>query len=176
MNEHEILLNKLLEYVDKKSISKIMDAGSGKTSLSYIVNEFPNSKVDAVIYYNDDRKKKSIIENITASNYNLLEMDIVKNHVVKEYDLVLAHLLLGEAEKFGNNFEVLLEKLLEIKTKYLIIIDIKEDPSVDYSYLEREINQKYKIIAKCEIKKEHPQQFENFISKNYVGYVIFEER
>ena len=103
-------------------------------------------------------------------------MDIVKNHVVKEYDLVLAHLLLGEAEKFGNNFEVLLEKLLEIKTKYLIIIDIKEDPSVDYSYLEREINQKYKIIAKCEIKKEHPQQFENFISKNYVGYVIFEER
>lgn len=168
--EHTILLNNLFNLIDD-DINDILDAGSGRTSLNNLVNKYPNSKIDAIIYYNDERKKKSIYENVIANNYALYEKDIVKDKIDKKYDLVLAHLLLGEATMWGNSFKDLLNNLLSIDTKYLIIVDIKEDPSIDYEYLEKELNN-YIIIKKEEIEKKEPQVFTNFISKNYVGYLI----
>ena len=172
MNEHVILLSKLFSIINKNSIKNILDAGSGRTSLNDLAEQFPNAKIDAIVYYGDERKKKSIYENVKSRNFELIEKDIVKDTITKKYDLVLAHLLLGEALTWGNTVEELLDNLLNIETKYLIIVDIKEDVSIDYEYLEATINKKYKIIKKEEIRKEEPQVFKNFISKNYVGYVV----
>ena len=172
MNEHAILLSELFSVINKNSIKIILDSGSGRTSLNNLAEQFPNAKIDAIVYYGDERKKKSIYENVKSRNFELIEKDIVKDKITKKYDLVLAHLLLGEALTWGNTVEELLDNLLNIETKYLIIVDIKEDVSIDYEYLEATINKKYKIIKKEEIRKEEPQVFKNFISKNYVGYVV----
>ena len=172
MNEHTKILSELFKSIDKSEIKSILDAGSGKTSLGSLIKEFPDSEIDAIIYYNDERKKNSIKENIKSDKYSLYEMDIVKDTIGKEYDLGLAHLLLGEAIKWGNSFENLLDKLLKIKSKYLVIVDIKEDKSIDFEYLENKIKSKYNILKKTEIHKENPQEFDDFIAENYVGYVI----
>lgn len=172
MSDHQTLLTDLFSYIDKNTINKILDAGSGKTSLTSLINEYHSASIDAIVYYNDNRKINSIKENVKSNNYNLIEKDIVNDSINDNYDLVLAHLLLGEAQKFGNSFESLLSKLLEIKTKYLIIIDIKEDPAIDYCYLENMLNEKYKIIAKSEIRKSIPQEYDNFVAQHYIGYVI----
>lgn len=172
MNEHTELLSELFSYLEKSNIINILDAGSGKTSLNNLIRNFPDANIDAIIYYNDERKKFSINENVKSQNYKLIEMDIVKDSITKKYDLVLAHLLLGEALKFGNNFKSLFDKLLEIETKYIIIVDIKEDISIDYEYLEDKLNKNYKILTKIEIKKNNSQNFDDFIAQNYIGYVI----
>ena len=169
MSEHEIILKDLFSNI-KDNVSNILDAGSGKTSLNNLIKYFPEASIDAIVYYGDTRKINSIHENLKG-NYNLIERDIVKEKIDKKYDLVLAHLLLGEVLTWGNNVEDLLNNLLSIDSKYFIIFDIKEDPSIDYKYLEKVLS-KYEIIKKVEIKKEEPQVFKNFTSYNYVVYLI----
>jgi hypothetical protein len=103
----------------------------------------------------------------------LIEKDICKEEVTENYDLVLAHLLLGEATTWGNSFKSLLERLLNINKEYIIIVDFKEDSSIDYDYLEQLcLSKNYEILSKIEISKREPQNFKNFIGKNYIGYCI----
>ena len=90
----------------------------------------------------------------------------------KYYNLVLAHLLLGEATKWGNTVEELIDKLLSIQSNYFIIFDIKEDPTIDYKRLEKRFQQNFIIIKKEEILKENPQEYDDFISKTYIAYLL----
>lgn len=175
--EHYILLSKIFTKIETLKINNILDAGSGKTSLSILLKCFPNSNIDAIVYYNDKRKMHSIKENIISNRFNLVEKDICKDNISKKYELVLAHLLLGEATKWGNTFTDLLENLSKIDSKYFAILDLKEDPSVDYNYLEQFIeNNSFKIIVKDEINKKEEQQFNGFIGKTYVAYLIEKQK
>ena len=70
-SEHLKLLFKITAKINKEEIKTILDAGSGKTSLSILLRLFPESKIDAITYYNDLRKINSIKENIFSSRYNL---------------------------------------------------------------------------------------------------------
>ncbi|MDO5569142.1 MAG: hypothetical protein Q4G04_03430, partial [bacterium] len=132
-SEHYYNLIEVFNKLDN-NIEKILDAGSGKSSL-YALTEYYKTCIDAIVYPGDNRKIDSIKSNINKQ-YNLIEIDICKNNITKKYDLVLAHLLLGEAMKWNNKFELLLEKLLNINSKYYIIYDFLEDISIDYNYLE----------------------------------------
>ena len=52
-------------------------------------------------------------------------------------------------------------------------MDFKEDPSVDFDYLEQEIkNKNFEILLVTVIKKAEPQQFNNFVGSTYKGYCI----
>jgi len=83
---------------------------------------------------------------VPFSNYELVECDIVRYSCKISYDIVLAHLLLGEATKFGNNtFESVLKALLEIETRILVIIDIYNDPDVHYGLLLKRVLEKWTI-------------------------------
>lgn len=113
-SEHCTLISKLVEDIEKSKIYKVLDAGSGKTSLSILLKLFPNCEVDAIVFYNDLRKINSIKENVVSNRYFLKEKDICKDKIEGSYDFVLAHLLLGEAKKWGNKFEDLKEKDYEI--------------------------------------------------------------
>ena len=166
------LLSDLLKEIDKEQITKILDAGSGKTSLTILLNLFPNAQIEAVVFYNDTRKINSIKENVPNNRYTLMEKDICKDKVSKSYDLVLAHLLLGEATKWGNTVEELIDKLLKVQSDYFIIFDIKEDPAIDYKELEKRFQQDFIIIKKEEIPKKSPQKYEDFISKTYIAYLL----
>jgi len=170
MNEHYANLELLMAGLT--DINSVLDAGSGRTSLGYLISKFPNLKIDAIVFPGDERKKNSIKENV-AGEYNLMEMDICQNKITKSYDLVMAHLLLGEATKFGNKVKDLLEQILDIDSKYFIILDIKEDKAIDYKELVDMINNKNKTIIKQQtFPKREPQEFRNFVGLNYVGYVI----
>ena len=169
MQEHFDNLNSI---INLKDINNILDSGSGRTSLNYLINTFSNANIDAVVFPGDDRKINSIKENVQGK-YNLIETDLCKSNVTKAYDLVLAHLLLGEATKFNNSFEDLLEKLLKIKSTYYVIYDFKEDNTLDFNYLESYLqDNNFEIIDKKEFPKQEPQQFTHFLGSTYIAYLI----
>lgn len=169
MQEH---FNNLNSIINLKEINNILDSGSGRTSLNYLINTFPNANIDAVVFPGDYRKINSIKENVQGT-YDLIETDLCKSNVTKEYDLVLAHLLLGEATKFNNTFEDLLEKLLKIKSTYYVIYDFKEDNTLDFNYLEQYLqDNNFEILNKKEFLKQEPQQFTNFLGSTYIAYLI----
>ncbi|QHQ62985.1 hypothetical protein Ana3638_21180 [Anaerocolumna sedimenticola] len=104
---------------------------------------------------------------------NVIERDICLDIVNKEYDLIIAHLLLGEATKFGNSYEVLLDKVCNINSRYIIIIDYLEDPKVNEKSI-LEICNKYNwtIIYKSYFKNDIPQVWNDFVGDHNFGYLI----
>jgi hypothetical protein len=128
---HEKLLRELFKNFDLNADYRILDAGSGRTSLYFLTERFPHAKILAIVYPRDLRKIKGIREFVHTNNYTLKEIDI-KNLGETRFDIVLAHLLLGEATKFENTFDDVLNALFNINTDYMIIVDVLEDPEVDY--------------------------------------------
>ena len=171
--DHFNLFLEFIFYLDETKIEKILDAGSRKTSLSILLEIFPKASVDAVVFPGDDRKINSIEENIISKRCVLMEMDICKETILKKYDLILAHLLLGEAEKWGNNYQDILTSLINIECEYILIFDILEDPSINYNYLEYFFKEEgFELVAKGEIPNKEPQLYENFVGENYVAYLF----
>ncbi len=162
---------KLLESLNFDCYDFILDAGSGKSSLSFLTNKF-DCMIDAIVYPGDNRKIESIKENISSSNYNLIECDIISENIDKSYDLVLSHLLLGEASKYGNDLVVLLDSLLKIKSKEYIIIDILEDPLIDCRLIEEYLKKNDKVFTKQIILASEEEKYDEFIFKNFVIYII----
>lgn len=136
---HKRLLEELLEGFDAERNYRILDAGSGRTSLYFLTTRFPNAAITAVVYPGDERKMKGIREFVPASNYALREIDIKDFKCEQRFDIVLAHLLLGEATKFQNRFDDVLNALFAIDSDYLVIVDVLEDPDVDYRSILRAI-------------------------------------
>ncbi len=169
MEEHINNLNQILKLND---IHEILDCGSGKTSLTFLIKNYPNANIDAIVYPGDNRKIDSIKANVVGK-YNLIEMDICKENITKKYDFILAHLLLGEATKFGNKSEDMINELLNINSKYVLILDFLEDNSINYDYFYKAIQErKYKILDEKEFKKKEEQVFSDFIGKTYKAILI----
>lgn len=102
-----------------------------------------------------------------------MELDLCNQIPDKKYDLVLAHLLLGEAEKFQNSYKNLLQNLLKIQSDYFIVYDILEDPSIDYNYLEDLLERNhFAFLEKIIFPKEKVDNYPNFIAENYVAYLL----
>lgn len=172
MNEHYRNLDCLIKLDNLYNIKNILDAGSGKTSLGYLLKKFPSANINAIVYPGDYRKINSIKENINGK-YNLKELDLCDTIIKEKYDLVFAHLLLGEATMFGNSFKKLLNSLLDINSRYFLIYDFKEDDIVDYNYIEKVLKEKgFKIIEHMIFAKEEEQIFTNFIGRNYIAYLV----
>jgi len=115
----------------------ILDAGSGHTSITILCEMFPNAEIDAIIFPGDERKKSSVARAEQSCKYKLIEADIATTDFAKKYDLTIAHLLLGEAAKWGNDVPVLLNKLFPITKKYVMIADFPQDPEIDFTAIER---------------------------------------
>lgn len=174
MEGHRVILNDFLDFVKNDSITNILDAGSGRTSLSIIADSFSNTPIDAVVYPGDLRKISSIKE-IADHNNNVrvIEKDICSDAVIREYDLIIAHLLLGEATKFGNAFEDLLEKVITMKYSYLILIDYLEDPAVkEIDILKMCEKYDLTIVYKSYFTNLEPQVWEDFTGVHNFGYLI----
>jgi ribosomal protein RSM22 (predicted rRNA methylase) len=159
---HKKLLEELFESFDTRRNYRILDAGSGRTSLHFLTTEFPDANITAIVYPGDERKIKGINESVHANNYVLKEIDIKDFRSETEFDIILAHLLLGEATKFGNRFNDVLNALFSIDTEYLVIVDVLEDTDVDYRSVLRAAAQKGSI------KKIN-------YSDKYIGFLISKE-
>ena len=174
MEGHRVILKDFLDLIKGENITSILDAGSGKTSLSIIADSFPDIPIDAIVYPGDLRKINSIKE-ITdhIKNINVIEKDICGDTVIKKYDIIVAHLLLGEAVKFGNAFEDLLEKIITMKYKYLIIIDYLEDPIVKENDIMKMCEKNnLTVVYKSYFTNQKPQVWEDFTGIHNFGYLI----
>ena len=174
MEGHKVILNDFLNLIKRENVTNILDAGSGKTSLSIITSLFPNTPIDAVVYPGDLRKINSVKE-ITDNNKNIsvIEKDICRDIVSVEYDIIIAHLLLGEATKFGNAFEDLLEKIITMKYRYLILIDYLEDPTVkENDILKMCGKNNLTIVYKSYFTNQQPQVWKDFTGIHNFGYLI----
>ena len=169
---HLRILRELLSDLSIPDDSHILDAGSGKTSLSTIISCFPKASVDAIVYPGDERKLKTI-RSMQSDKVNVVERDICDTPVPAHYDLVVAHLLLGEASKFGNVFQALLQNLLSIQSRYYIIIDYLEDPKVDADAIRTYCEAaNFKVQEYICAENTEPQIWDDFIGAHNFGFLI----
>jgi 16S rRNA A1518/A1519 N6-dimethyltransferase RsmA/KsgA/DIM1 with predicted DNA glycosylase/AP lyase activity len=139
------LLDVLFEKIEGR-VKNVLDVGSGRTSIFYLTERYKDTIVEGIIYPRDDRKISPIKECVKNDNYKLIETDILDFNPDKSYDVILAHLFLGEAEKFGDNkFEKVLAKLFSIGAKYLAVVNLFSD-NINYSLLLKQISEYGDII------------------------------
>lgn len=170
MSEHVKIIYELL---DGKEYKNILDLGSGKTSLGTLLTKFPEGLIEGICYPGDFRKLNSIKENCKG-NYELTEMDICKGCPAKQYDLVMCHLLLGEALKFGNTLESMLNGILKINSREVCIIDYLEDIDINFELVRKMFQENgFKIIKEKIISKAEEETYPKFVGKNYIG-ILFE--
>ena len=169
---HITILRELLSDLSAADNRHILDAGSGKTSLSAIISCFPKASVDAIVYPGDERKLKTI-RNMRSDQVNVVELDICDTPIPAHYDLVVAHLLLGEASKFGNAFQDLLQNVLSIQSRSYIIIDYLEDPKVDADAIRTYCGSvDLKVRKYICAENTEPQVWDDFIGEHNFGFLI----
>ncbi len=181
-NIHDKVVKSVIKPLKNVEIKKIIDAGSGKTSASIMLKYFPKAKVEAIIYPGDNRKKNPLDNAISSPRLSVEEVDICSSNIIKKYDLCLVHLTLGEALHFGNSFENLFINIMNIRSKYFIIVDIPEDKCVHYRYMEQYWKEKgFRVLKKKTFRNPNPEHYPKvkydkykleFDSKHYVGYLV----
>jgi|SRR3989339_1685604 len=153
-NKQKELLDSLFQGIEGE-VKEVLDLGSGRTSIFYLADRYPGLTIKGVIYPGDTRKIDPIKECVKNPNYELIESDIKDLNPNTQYDIVLAHLLLGEAEKFGGNrFEEILNKLFDIKTRYLVLVNLFRD-NVNYNLLLTKIADKGSIIKLAHVRSDN---------------------
>jgi hypothetical protein len=130
-----------------KEVKSVLDVGSGRTSIGYLTDRFKDLKITGIIYPEDEERIQKLKDSVKNQNYEIVKSDIKDFDKSGEYDIVLAHLFLGEAAKYaGNNFEEILDNLFSLKTKYLVIVNVSYDDSISYFLLLKKITQAGKIV------------------------------
>lgn len=162
------LLENLFRGIPARGVKKILDVGSGRTSIQFLADRFKAVTVKGLVYPGDKRKLEPIRDCVSRKNYEIVERDFKNTRFHEEFDVVLAHLFLGEATKFGSNtFEGMLRRLFSLKTKHLVIVDLLFDPGVDY-------NAVFQMIAKNgKLLKIIYQWRDNESRREYKGIVGF---
>lgn len=151
------LLDALFEKVEGK-VEKALDMGTGRTSLQYLTGRYPDIKIRAVVYPGDIRKLDPIKECVTNTNFEIVESDIKNLDKSENYDVVLAHLFLGESRHFDNNsFEEILNNLFAIKTRYLVIVNVSYDDCIDYFPLLKKIALEGEIVGLNYVPSSEPE-------------------
>ncbi|MCQ2564966.1 MAG: hypothetical protein MJ152_03835 [Clostridia bacterium] len=179
---YDRLLKSMFRHVPKNEIDKIIDAGSGKISASILLKYFPKANVDAIIHPGDNRKKNPLESNIGSDRLEIVEADICKNCFRKQYDLCLVHLTLGEALNFGNSFESLFGSIMDIRSRYFVVVDVLDDPSVHFRYMEAYWKERgFEVLKKKVLINPHPEHYPKvkydkykleYDDKHYVGYIL----
>ena len=179
---HDKIAKTMLKSLKHEEVKKVIDAGSGKISASIALKYFPQAKVDAIIYPGDNRKKNPLENAIGSSRLEVVEADICNTTFRKTYDFCLVHMTLGEAQHFGNSFENLFHRIMDIKAQYFLIIDVFEDPSVHFRYIEQYLKEKgFKIMKKKKFRNPNPEHYPKvkydkykleYDSKHYLAYLI----
>lgn len=82
------LLDSLFEKIDDK-IEKVLDLGSGRTSIFYLTDKFRGLTIKGIVYPGDIRKINPIKECVKNTNYEIIESDIKDLDFNESFDLVL---------------------------------------------------------------------------------------
>ncbi|MBR4999167.1 MAG: hypothetical protein IKY10_04725 [Clostridia bacterium] len=179
---HDKIVKVMTKKINREEVKKFIDAGSGKTSASIALKYFPKANVDAIVHPGDNRKKNPLENAIGSNRLEVVELNLCCESIRKKYDFCLAHLILGEAHNFGNHFSDLFHQIMDIKSKYFLIIDIFEDPAVHFRYMEQYFKEKgFKVLKKKKFRNPNPEHYPKvkydkykleFDSKHYLAYLI----
>ena len=170
--EHTYIMKNFFDIIKDKNINYIADIGTGRTSLYMLCNNFGYAKIDAMYPVYNFERIKLIEEAIQTVKYNLIKLDIRKQHITKGYDLCLAHLVLTRGEENYMNLNELLNGIFKFITRYLIIIEDKDIAS-KINIVRYATKCGYELIKKLETKV--PNEFINSDQKKDVGY-LFEKK
>jgi predicted adenylyl cyclase CyaB len=166
--QHRYILDEMLN----ENYTKILDLGSGRTSMNLLLDKFENSNITGVCYPGDNRKLDKIKQECTG-DYLLLEKDICKDSIKEKYDLILCHLLFGEAIKFNNTVENMAKNVFNLKSKEILVIDYLEDIDIDFEMLINIASQQgYEIIKKEVFKKTVKEEYNKFIGEHYIAMLF----
>ena len=83
---HDKIVRTMIKHLGSVQFKKVIDAGSGKTSASIILNYFPKAQVDAIVYPGDNRKKNPLENAIGSDRLEVVEADMCKTCFRKKYD------------------------------------------------------------------------------------------
>ncbi len=153
---HLEMLNKLFKQFDKSKPYKILDLGTGRTSLGYLTEMFPKSDITAITMPGDNRKMDSIKRSVRSKNYKLIETDILNYKQPYKFDIVLCHFLFTEVmywsttgkhthEVHRDRLKPILNAVLKIKTNHLLIDDGYDDLEVNWDDIKKVIKSKKRI-------------------------------
>jgi len=162
----------------------ILDVGSGKTSITSIVNSCEvlgfKAKVDAIIHPDDSMKIKSV-KNLHLPSYVHIHTEDMKDlKWEKQYDIVFAHLFLGFASSFNSslNSYMALMSVFGIKSKIYVIMDYKENPDIAWDNIRMHLSavrdHEYgkTVLLYNEFPLQKPVNFAQFTGKTVVSYII----
>lgn len=165
-DRHQRMLDELFDSIGDEGLHSILDAGSGRTSIAYLTGRFKEASVTGIVYPGDRRKLDSIRQSVGAHNYAIVETDLKDFVPEGRYDLVLAHLLLGEARKFGGNtFESVLASLMALPARYMLIVDIETDKGVDYGMLHERMAQWGELVHTAHVTDDQT-------GTRYIGFAL----
>ena len=135
-------------------VKNVLDVGSGRTSIAYLAERYKHLQVVGIVYPGDARKTGPIRECVKSENYTIIEADFAALDLHEQYDVVLAHLFLGEAEKFSKGgFAAMVAKLFTLKTRYLVMVNLFRD-AVDYNVVFKAIAEKGGTVKVAYAKSE----------------------
>lgn len=166
--EHKKIIDEML----KIEYENILDLGSGKTSMSLLLDKYNSSNITGICYPGDNRKLDKIKKECIG-NYTLKEIDICKEGIPQKFDLVLCHLLFGEATKFGNTVDIMAKNVFIIKAEHILLVDYLEDVDIDYNSLIKIANENNFVIEEKKIfPKVNKEQYNSFIGENYIAILF----
>lgn len=170
--EHTYIMKTFFDIIKDNNINYIADIGTGRTSLYMLGNYFGYAKIDAMYPIYNFERIKLIADSIKTVKYNLVKLDIRKQHITKGYDLCLAHLVLTRGIDNNMDLKELLNGIFRFITRYLIIIEDK-DIALNMNIVKFATKCGYKLIKKLETKV--PNEFINGDQKKDIGY-LFEKK
>ena len=139
---------------------RILYVGSSEYGLDLLYRNYLFSSIDSIIRFDDSAVDKPAKRNGQCI-MRFKKMDLGTDEITIPYDLVFAHLSLGEASKWGEKLDSisLLVKLLSTNTQYIVIYDYKGRDTIDWDKVEAGIaGHRYSTVLKSEIKIEDPKE------------------
>lgn len=171
--EHCRVFSQMFGLIKSENIKFIADVGSGRTSLYNIEQHFPNSEIDAIISTPFDSRIKLMHKAIKQENWKVVERDLSCERVLKQYDLVVAHLTISRAIDRGDDVEGLKQGLFSMFTKYLLIVeDLNHSGIKSFEIINEALKSGYKLLKTVKVGKVSYDSLYNFEGQNDIGYLF----
>ncbi len=171
--EHCKIFNQMFSLIRNEKLDFIADIGSGRTSLYNIINTFDKAQVDAIISTPYDERIALMHRAIKSPNWKVVEKDLSCERLLKQYDLVVAHLTLSRAIDRGDDVEGLKQGLFGVYTKYLLIVeDLNHKGIKSFDIINTGLKNGFKLIKTIKVGSVGYDSLYKFDGQNDIGYLF----
>lgn len=171
--EHCRIFKQMFGLIKGEDIKFVADIGSGRTSLYNIEQFFGEAQIDAIISTPFDERIKHMHKAIKKDNWKVVEKDLSCERLLKQYDLVVAHLTISRAIDRGDDVEGLKQGLFKVFTKYLMIVeDLNHRGIKSFEIINTALANGYKLIKTIKVGNVGYDSLYRFEGQNDIGYLF----